>query len=179
MKTNDYFGVKIATYQIDESIKGNKAKFDEWVKECVADYSSSHDDYASMEIHSEWPSIQHPNKSNHVHTNGNPLIGMYFVKAIKEHPPLKIYDPRPPNFYNSFKKHDEKTNETISSSTSVLEFPLNEGMLILFPGYLWYGFDVNNTSVSRISWIMNIHIKRKYVPNLKAKEQFTNVCWDE
>lgn len=178
----EYFGVKISTYQIDDSIKRNKAKFDEWVKECVAEYSSSVDDYDSMEINSESPKIQHPNKSNHIHTSGGQLVGMYFVKAVKEHPPLKIYDTRPPNFYNSFKKYNERTEETISSSTSVLEFPINEGMLILFPGYLWYSFDVNNTPISRVMWIMNILLKRKQVSNPNFEEQtakLTKVCWDE
>lgn len=142
-------------------------KFYNWISECVKDYSSEFNDYDSMEVEGAWANIQPTGKDCEVHTNGGSLIANYYIYADSSHPPLRVYDPRPPNFYNAYKITKED-GSTSGSQSTVIDIPVETGTLLLLPSYLLHSVPVNRGSKDRICWSMNLKIKRKFSAHNKV-----------
>jgi len=185
MKKNDgyYFSVKMSKYYLEDldlldnlkeelvynvnSDSPIKQKFYNWVAECVKDYSSEFNDYASMEVEGAWANIQKTGQQCEVHTNGGSLIANYYIYADNSHPPLRVYDPRPPNFYNAYKITRED-GSTSGSQSTIIDIPVVTGTLLLLPSYLLHSVPVNTGITERICWSMNLKIKRTFTAHNKV-----------
>jgi uncharacterized protein (TIGR02466 family) len=185
MKKNNgyYFSVKISSYYLEDrdlldqlkyELVDNpkkdtpaKQKFYSWISDCVKDYSSEFNDYDSMEVEGAWANIQPTGKDCEVHTNGGSLIANYYIYADSSHPPLRVYDPRPPNFYNAYKIIRED-GSTSGSQSTVIDIPVVTGTLLLMPAYLLHSVPVNRGLTERICWSMNLKIKRAFSAHNKV-----------
>jgi uncharacterized protein (TIGR02466 family) len=185
MKKNDgyFFAVKISKYYLeDQDLINNlhdelvnnpkqktplKTKFYDWLSDCVRDYSKEFNDYDSMEVEGAWANIQPTGKDCEVHTNGGNLIANYYIYADSSHPPLRVYDPRPPNFYNAYKITRED-GSTSGSQSTIVDIPVSTGTLLLLPSYLLHSVPVNQGATTRICWSMNLKIKRTFTAHNKV-----------
>jgi len=185
MKKNDdyYFAVKISKYYLeDEDLVNNlhnelvttpkeqtelKTKFYNWLSECVKDYSKEFNDYDSMEVEGAWVNIQPTGKDCEVHTNGGGLIANYYIYADSSHPPLRVYDPRPPSFYNAYKIIRED-GSTSGSQSTIIDIPVHTGTLLLMPSYLLHSVPINKGNTTRVCWSMNLKIKRTFTAHNKV-----------
>lgn len=185
MRKNDsyHFAVKVSKYylecqelvqQLHDDLVYNphtktdtKDKFYSWIEECVKDYSKEFNDYGSMEVEAAWANTQKTGEHCEVHTNGGNLIANYYILADHSHPPLRVYDPRPPNFYNAYKITKED-GTTSGSQSTILDIPVETGTLLLLPSYLLHSVPVNTSDTTRICWSMNLKIKRTFTAHNKV-----------
>jgi uncharacterized protein (TIGR02466 family) len=185
MMKNDehYFAVKISKYylQDEELVKSLgqelvnkpmekteiKNKFYQWISDCVADYSKEFNDYHSMEVVGAWANVQTPGMDCPVHTNGGNLIANYYISADSSHPPLRVYDPRPPNFYNAYKITKED-GSTSGSQSTIVDIPVETGTLLLLPAYLLHSVPANRSNTTRVCWSMNLTVKRSFSAHNKV-----------
>ena len=151
-----------------------KHKFYAWVADCVKDYSSEFNDYGSMEVEGAWANIQKTGQQCEVHTNGGNLIANYYIYADNTHPPLRVYDPRPPNFYNAYKVTKED-GSTSGSQSTIIDIPVETGTLLLLPSYLLHSVPVNTGITERICWSMNLKIKRTFTAHNKVYNHEKNI----
>jgi len=185
-KDNYYFSVKISTYELedlelqsclyDELVKNPKTitekriKFEKWICDCVADYSKEFYNFDSVTIEAGWANLQPTGVELPIHTNGGQLIANYYIYADETNPPLRVYDCRPPNFYNAYKKIHQD-GSTSGSNSSIVDIPVKTGMLLFMPAYLLHSVPVNLGKTTRVCWSMNLNVKRSYTVHNKKYEK--------
>jgi len=101
-----------------------------------------------------WANINYPQSYNKLHTHPNSLwSGVYYVKAEKNSGNLYVQDPRPgadvllPQRLDNSKLPVQLHREVY--------FEAKPGRLIMFPGWLPHGVDINNSKDIRISISFN------------------------
>ena len=105
-------------------------------------------------ITSMWAVINKQNASNarHIHSN-NYISSAYYVKAPPKCGNIIFYDPRS---VTSF-RYPKITNPNQLNST-VFSVQPKEGLLVLFPSYLYHSVDMNQTDEERIVISFNINL---------------------
>ncbi|MDX1976625.1 MAG: TIGR02466 family protein [Pseudanabaenaceae cyanobacterium bins.68] len=99
-----------------------------------------------------WAIVNGKNASNVLHNHCNAyLSGVYYVKAPRNSGNLYFHDPRvgaqmlvPP--------YDKITPITLSK----LIYQPSEGMLVIFPSWLWHGVEINQSEEERVSMSFNV-----------------------
>jgi uncharacterized protein (TIGR02466 family) len=172
-----YFAVKISKYYLEDKYMQDKlhdelvvtphdkselkTRFYSWISDCVKDYSKEFNDYNGVEVEGAWANMQPTGKDCEVHTNGGNLIANYYILADSSHPPLRVYDPRPPNFYNAY-KITRPDGSTSGSQSTIIDIPVEKGTLLLMPAYLLHSVPINTSDTARICWSMNLRVKRSF-----------------
>jgi uncharacterized protein (TIGR02466 family) len=99
-----------------------------------------------------WAMVNGKNASNLLHNHSNAyLSGVYYLKAPENSGNLYFHDPRvgtqmlvPP--------YEKITPITLSK----LIYKPIEGMLVIFPSWLWHGVEINQSEEERISISFNV-----------------------
>ena len=110
-----------------------------------------------IKITNMWSIINRAGGSNdrHIHSN-NYLSAAYYVKAKKNCGNIIFYDPRSVATFRYPKiSKPNKLNSNIISITP------QEGLLVLFPSYLYHSVDINNSKQDRIVISFNIDLTLK------------------
>jgi uncharacterized protein (TIGR02466 family) len=101
-----------------------------------------------------WANINYPGSFNREHIHPNSLwSGVYYIKAPKNSGNLYIKDPRPgceaimPRRIDASKLPIQLHRE--------IYYEAKEGRLIMFPGWLSHGVNINNSGETRISISFN------------------------
>lgn len=103
-------------------------------------------------INNCWAMVNGKNASNVLHNHCNAyLSGVYYIKAPENSGNLYFHDPRagaqmlvPP--------YDKITPITLSK----LIYKPIEGMLVIFPSWLWHGVEINQSEEERVSISFNV-----------------------
>ena len=105
-------------------------------------------------ITSMWSIINklHASNSRHIHSN-NYISSAYYVKAPQKSGNIVFYDPRSVTTFRHPKiSKPNKLNKNIFSVQP------KEGLLVLFPSYLYHSVDINETDEERIVLSFNINL---------------------
>ena len=107
-----------------------------------------------VKVTSMWSVINKKNASNarHIHSN-NYISAAYYVKAPKNSGNIVFYDPREANVIR--KPKIEKENKF---NTDIFCIEPKEGLLVLFPSYLYHSVDQNQSNEERIVISFNINL---------------------
>ena len=95
---------------------------------------------------------QNASNARHIHSN-NYISSAYYVKAPHKCGNIIFYDPRS---VTSF-RYPKITNPNQLNST-VFSVQPKEGLLVLFPSYLYHSVDMNQTDEERIVISFNINL---------------------
>tara|TARA_B100000575_G_C22984506_1_gene567906 strand:- start:147 stop:743 length:597 start_codon:yes stop_codon:yes gene_type:complete len=106
----------------------------------------------TVKITSMWAIINNGGASNDRHHHGNSTISAaYYVRAPKNCGDIVFYDPRPAPVY--FHPHSKKAN---SLNCVVNSIEPEEGLLVLFPGYLDHSVNENFSNKERMVISFNL-----------------------
>mgnify|MGYP001438585673 FL=1 len=109
-----------------------------------------------VKITSMWAIINEKGAFNQRHHHGNSdLSAAYYVTAEKNCGDIVFYDPRPAPVY----KHPVAKSPNILNA-SVNSVQPEEGLLVLFPGYLEHSVNPNNSNNKRIVISFNVSLER-------------------
>ena len=90
--------------------------------------------------------------TSHIHSN-NYISAAYYIKAPKNCGDIIFYDPRSVTTFRHPKiSKPNKLNKNIFSVQP------KEGLLVLFPSYLYHSVDINETDEERIVLSFNINL---------------------
>lgn len=105
-------------------------------------------------ITSMWSIINKQNASNarHIHSN-NYISSAYYVKAPEKCGDIVFYDPRSVATF----RHP-KISTPNKLNTNIFSIQPKEGLLVLFPSYLYHSVDMNKTDEERIVISFNINL---------------------
>ena len=108
-----------------------------------------------IKITAMWTIINRKNASNvrHIHPN-NYISAAYYLKAPKDCGDIVFYDPRSANTIRfPAISNSNKLNSNIFSVQP------KEGLLVLFPSYLYHSVNINNSEDERIVISFNLDLK--------------------
>ena len=105
-------------------------------------------------ITSMWSIINKKNASNarHIHSN-NYLSSAYYVRAPKNCGSIVFHDPRSVTTFRY-----PKIAKPNNLNTNVFSVEPKEGLLVLFPSYLYHSVDLNRSGEERIVISFNINL---------------------
>ena len=107
-----------------------------------------------VKITSMWSIINKKDASNaqHIHSN-NYISAAYYVKSAKDCGDIVFHDPRSVTTF----RHPKilKSNKLNSNISSIQP---KEGLLVLFPSYLYHSVDLNKSDEERIVISFNINL---------------------
>ncbi len=105
-------------------------------------------------ITSMWAVINKQNASNarHIHSN-NYISAAYYVKAPQNCGNIIFYDPRS---VTSFRY--PKISKTNKLNSNIFSVQPREGLLVLFPSYLYHSVEMSKTDEERIVISFNINL---------------------
>ena len=100
-----------------------------------------------------WSVINKLNASNarHIHSN-NYISAVYYVKAPKKSGDIVFYDPRSVTTFRY-----PKISKPNKLNTNIFSVQPKEGLLVLFPSYLYHSVDISKTNEERIVISFNIN----------------------
>ena len=104
-------------------------------------------------ITSMWSIINRKNSSNarHIHSN-NYISSAYYVKAPQDCGDIVFHDPRSVATFRY-----PKISKQNKLNSNVFTIQPKEGLLVLFPSYLYHSVDLNRTDEERIVISFNIN----------------------
>ena len=105
-------------------------------------------------ITSMWSIINKQNASNarHIHSN-NYISSAYYVKAPQNCGDIVFYDPRSVTTFRY-----PKISKPNKLNTNIFSVQPKEGLLVLFPSYLYHSVDMSKTDEERIVISFNINL---------------------
>ncbi len=105
-------------------------------------------------ITSMWSIINKQNASNarHIHTN-NYISATYYIKAPKKCGNIVFYDPRSVTTFRY-----PKISKPNKLNTNIFSVQPKEGILVLFPSYLYHSVEMSKTDEERIVISFNINL---------------------
>ena len=105
-------------------------------------------------ITSMWSIINKQNASNarHIHSN-NYISAAYYVKAPQKCGNIVFYDPRSVTTFRY-----PKISTPNKLNTNIFSIQPKEGLLVLFPSYLYHSVDMSKTDEERIVISFNINL---------------------
>lgn len=109
----------------------------------------------NVKITSIWSIINRSDASNTRHIHGNNFISAaYYVKAPKNCGDIVFHDPRnEPSFFHPKVSKPNKLN------TNLVKITPQEGLLILFPSYVYHSVEANKSGEERIVISFNIDLR--------------------
>ena len=107
-----------------------------------------------IKISSMWTIINPTNASNarHIHSN-NFISAAYYLKAPENCGDIHFYDPREQNIIRT-----PIIKETNKLNLQVINIMPKEGLLVLFPSYLYHSVGINKSNEERIVLSFNINL---------------------
>ena len=101
-----------------------------------------------------WSIVNKQNASNarHIHSN-NYISAAYYVKAPRKSGNIVFYDPRSVTTFRY-----PKISKPNKLNTNIFSVQPKEGLLVLFPSYLYHSVDINETDKERIVISFNINL---------------------
>ena len=107
-----------------------------------------------VKITSMWSVINKKNASNsrHIHSN-NYISAAYYVKAPENCGDIVFHDPRSVTTFRY-----PKISKQNKLNSNVFTIQPKEGLLALFPSYLYHSVDLNRTNEERIVISFNINL---------------------
>ena len=107
-----------------------------------------------VKVTSMWSVINKKNSSNarHIHSN-NYISAAYYVKTPENGGDIVFHDPRS---VTTFRYPKIAENNTLNSNIFTIQ--PKEGLLVLFPSYLYHSVDFNRTEEERIVISFNINL---------------------
>ena len=108
-----------------------------------------------IQIQSMWSIINRSDAANSRHIHGNSFISAaYYLKAPKNCGDIVFHDPRSePTFFHPKVEKPNKLN------TNVVKIKPEEGLLILFPSYIYHSVESNKSNEERVVISFNINLK--------------------
>ena len=109
---------------------------------------------SEIKITSMWSIINLKNASNarHIHPN-NYISAAYYVKSPENSGDIVFHDPRSVTTFRY-----PKISERNTLNSNVFSIKPKEGLLVLFPSYLYHSVDFNRTEEERIVISFNINL---------------------
>lgn len=109
----------------------------------------------NVEIQSMWSIINRSGAANSRHIHGNCFISAaYYVRAPKDCGDIIFHDPRSePTYFHPRVSAPNKLN------TNIIRITPKEGLLILFPSYIYHSVDANKSNQERTVISFNINLK--------------------
>ena len=106
-----------------------------------------------VKVTSMWSVINKKNSSNarHIHSN-NYISAAYYVKTPENGGDIVFHDPRS---VTTFRYPKIAENNTLNSNIFTIQ--PKEGLLVLFPSYLYHSVDLNRTNEERVVISFNIN----------------------
>jgi len=107
-----------------------------------------------VKVTSMWSVINKKNASNarHIHSN-NYISAAYYVKTPENGGDIVFHDPRS---VTTFRYPKIAENNTLNSNIFTIQ--PKEGLLVLFPSYLYHSVDLNRSEEERIVISFNINL---------------------
>ena len=107
-----------------------------------------------VKVTSMWSVINKKNASNarHIHSN-NYISSAYYVKTSKKSGDIIFHDPRSVTTFRY-----PKISEHNTLNSNVFTIQPKEGLLVLFPSYLYHSVDINRSEEERIVISFNINL---------------------
>ena len=107
-----------------------------------------------VKVTSMWSVINKKNASNarHIHSN-NYISAAYYVKTSENSGDIVFHDPRS---VTTFRYPKIAENNTLNSNIFTIQ--PKEGLLVLFPSYLYHSVDLNRSEEERIVISFNINL---------------------
>ena len=107
-----------------------------------------------VKVTSMWSVINKKNASNarHIHSN-NYISAAYYVKSPENSGDIVFHDPRSVTTFRY-----PKISERNTLNSNVFSIKPKEGLLVLFPSYLYHSVDFNRTEEERIVISFNINL---------------------
>ena len=107
-----------------------------------------------VKVTSMWSVINKKNASNtrHIHSN-NYISAAYYVKSPENSGDIVFHDPRSVTTFRY-----PKISERNTLNSNVFSIKPKEGLLVLFPSYLYHSVDLNRTEEERIVISFNINL---------------------
>ena len=107
-----------------------------------------------VKVTSMWSVINKKNSSNarHIHSN-NYISAAYYVKTPENGGDIVFHDPRS---VTTFRYPKIAENNTLNSNNFTIQ--PKEGLLVLFPSYLYHSVDLNRSEEERIVISFNINL---------------------
>ena len=107
-----------------------------------------------VKVTSMWSVINKKNASNarHIHSN-NYISAAYYVKTPEKGGDIVFHDPRS---VTTFRYPKIAENNTLNSNIFTIQ--PKEGLLVLFPSYLYHSVDLNRSEEERIVISFNINL---------------------
>ncbi|SVD34746.1 uncharacterized protein METZ01_LOCUS387600 [marine metagenome] len=101
-----------------------------------------------------WSIVNKQNASNarHIHSN-NYISAAYYVKAPRKSGNIVFYDPRSVTTFRY-----PKISKPNKLNTNIFSVQPKEGLLVLFPSYLYHSVDMSKTNEERIVISFNINL---------------------
>lgn len=108
-----------------------------------------------VRIQSMWSIINRSDATNSRHIHGNSFISAaYYVKAPKNCGDIVFHDPRnEPSYYHPQVSTPNKLN------TNIVKITPQEGLLVLFPSYVYHSVEANKSNDERVVISFNIDLK--------------------
>ena len=107
-----------------------------------------------VKVTSMWSVINKKNASNarHIHSN-NYISAAYYVKSPENSGDIVFHDPRSVTTFRY-----PKISERNTLNSNVFSIKPKEGLLVLFPSYLYHSVDFNRTEEERVVISFNINL---------------------
>jgi hypothetical protein len=181
MSYNEIWSVPVAEYVIDDieshkelhfavtSIKhrqgvdldileGVDNNFTKWANLCAVDYITQFSEHPFEVVRNRsWVTVQNYGEKTWTHSHSNvDVIGVYYLNAVEGHPELELYDPRPPNIFNTKYMYDGEKLVCDCARLHAIK-PLT-GKIVFFPGYLMHGIGANLLQIPRVSMGINFGV---------------------
>ena len=139
-------------------LEGVENNFTKWAKACAIDYISQFSEHPFEVVRNRsWVTIQNYGEKTWTHSHSNvDVIGVYYLSAVDGHPELEIYDPRPPNIFNT--KHMYDGEKLVCDCARLHAIKPLTGKLVFFPGYLMHGIGANLLQIPRVSMGINFGV---------------------
>ena len=108
-----------------------------------------------IRIQSMWSIINRSDAANSRHIHGNSFISAaYYVKAPENCGDIVFHDPRnEPSYYHPKVSNPNKLN------TNIVKITPQEGLLVLFPSYVYHSVEANKSNKERVVISFNIDLK--------------------
>jgi len=108
-----------------------------------------------VKIQSMWSIINKSDASNSRHIHGNCFISAaYYVSAPKNCGDIVFHDPRSePTYFHPRVETPNKLN------TNIIKITPENGLLVLFPSYIYHSVEANKSNEERIVISFNINLK--------------------